>query len=158
MKKYFISLFIILIGVNIFAENAEENKIYKNNLYVAVSPFISPRICSGFFTTQNFNSEKLLETVYYIHGNYQQYDKLIGIAIGINQFFKNNSKSGFYINGNFGVDYIQNNTIAYEGVFMPTITFGLGYSFKIKKTSSIRISTDVGAKWFLANIYLVYVW
>ncbi len=135
-----------------------------NQKYVALSPLISPRICFGLLSANKFEDQRFNETILYIHA-FETFDmyRLYGIAFRVNQFFSKNKQSGLFLLGNLGCDYGESTTLFYsdndknEYVFL-NLAMGLGYSFKLKNDSYIRLEWDIGVKWLLSNIYISYVW
>ena len=135
-----------------------------NQKYVALSPLISPRICYGLLSANKFEDQRINETILYVHA-FETFDmyRLYGIAFRVNQFFSKNKQSGLFLLGNLGFDYGESTTLFYsdndknEYVFL-NLAMGLGYSFKLKNDSYIRLEWDIGVKWLLSNIYLSYVW
>ena len=135
-----------------------------NQKYVALSPLISPRICYGLLSANKFEDQRFNETILYVHA-FETFDKyrLYGIAFRVNQFFSKNKQSGLFLLGNLGFDYGESTTLFYsdndknEYVFL-NLAMGLGYSFKLKNESYIRLEWDIGVKWLLSNIYISYVW
>jgi len=132
--------------------------------YIALSPLISPRICFGILSANKFEDQRFNEAILYIHA-FETFDRyrLYGIAFRVNQFFSKNKQSGFFLLGNLGFDYGESTTLFYsdndknEYVFL-NLAMGLGYSFKLKNDSYIRLEWDFGVKWLLSNIYISYVW
>ena len=139
--------------------------------YISVSPLISPRICFGLLSANKFEDQRFNETILYVHAceSFSVY-KVYGIAARINHFFARNKKSGCFWIMNVGLDFLQMEPLCFdpggsncddEGItagIAPNISTGLGYSFKLKNDSYLRLEWDVGLKWFLSNIYISYVW
>ncbi|MEA2097368.1 MAG: hypothetical protein U9P73_11860 [Candidatus Cloacimonadota bacterium] len=140
--------------------------------YISISPLISPRICLGLTSTYKLENQHLQEAIIYFHAfdTFSTY-KVYGIATRNNTYFLRNTKHGFFGLWNFGFDFIQmesinfniggsnsndKNEIITQGFV--NLAIGLGYSFKLKNDSYIRLEWDVGFKWFLSNIYISYVW
>jgi len=142
----------------------KNDSIKFNQKYISISPFISPRICYGLLSANKFEDQRFNETILYIHA-FETFDmyRLYGIAFRVNQFFSKNKQSGLFLLGNLGCDYGESTTLFYsdndknEYVFL-NLAMGLGYSFKLKNESYIRLEWDIGVKWLLSNIYLSYVW
>lgn len=135
-----------------------------NQKYVALSPLISPRICLGLLSANKFEDQRFNEAILYIHA-FETFDmyRLYGIAFRVNQFFAKNKQSGLFLLGNLGFDYGESTTLFYSdndknGYVFFNLAMGLGYSFKLKNDSYIRLEWDIGIKWLLSNIYISYVW
>ena len=135
-----------------------------NQKYVALSPLISPRICLGLLSANKFEDQRFNEAILYIHA-FETFDmyRLYGIASRVNQFFAKNKQSGLFLLGNLGFDYGESTTLFYSdndknGYVFLNLAMGLGYSFKLKNDSYIRLEWDIGIKWLFSNIYISYVW
>ena len=164
-----ILLLLMLFGDNLSAQTKtlvknDSIKFKFDQKYIALSPLISPRICFGLLSTNKFEDQRFNETILYVHA-FETFDmyRLYGIAFRVNQFFSKNKQSGLFLLGNLGFDYGESTTLFYSdndknGYVFLNMAMGLGYSFKLKNDSYIRLEWDIGIKWLLSNIYISYVW
>ncbi len=133
-----------------------------NQKYVALSPLISPRICLGFITTKQNKEQHWTEYKFYVHGFYSTALKTYGAAVTYNYFWSGTRK-GYFTQLTAGIDYVYFTGLvpysddAIDG-FVPNLSAGFGYSFQLVENSYLRLSMDIGYKWFLSNIYISYVW
>ncbi len=122
--------------------------------YIAsLSPGLIPGIYLGYGWITSDSCSYIKENIIVLHANALRAVGITGISIAINNF-KNLDRKGYYTTVNLGCDYVA--SLAYVG-FLPNVTVGGGYSFKISKNSFFRISADFGIKMFICNIQLSIV-
>jgi len=130
--------------------------------HISISPLLSPRICLGFITTKQNKDQHWIEYNYYLHGFYSVGLKTYGAAV-IYNYFWSGTRIGYFTQLTAGIDYVYFTGLipysddAIDG-FVPNLSAGFGYSFQLVENSYLRLSMDIGYKWFLSNIYLSYVW
>ncbi len=152
------------------SEKKEFLKMKNEQLFFSISPVLSPRICFGLVKTDRQDDERYLETIWYVHAfdSFRE-ARFYGLAFRGNAFISENTRSGFYLIANVGIDYLQ-----YEPFFsfgegsasdsgttrrlFPNAAFGCGYSFRMKNDTYFRLEGDFGIKWFVSNLYLSFVW
>ncbi|MCK5050153.1 MAG: hypothetical protein KAS53_00340 [Candidatus Cloacimonetes bacterium] len=138
--------------------------------FISISPLYSPRICLGILKSKKMSDDRFFESILYIHA-FDTFSifRVYGVAYRGNAFISENRRSGFYFLVNGGVDYIQYDTGYFcfssencdseiRGIGFINAAVGIGYSFKLKNESYIRLESDIGIKWFVSNIYISYVW
>ncbi len=178
IKSIVLSILFFLLSCSILSAQTktpvsnDSIKFKFDQKFISVSPLISPRICFGLISTHKLNNQHFYEATVYIHAcdDFSDY-KVYGIAARRNQFFARNKKSGVFWSLNAGFDFVQMESLIFNpggpnsddddiitNFGVPNFTIGLGYSFKLKNDSTIRLDWDIGFKWFLSNIYISYVW
>ena len=160
----------MLFGNNLFAQT---NTPIKNDSikykyvqkYISISPLLSPKVCLGIINAKQNNEQHWIEYKYYLHGFYSEGLKTYGAAVTYNYFFSETRK-GYFTQFTAGIDYVYfrgfPTPMAASGGgtegFIPNLSSGIGYSYKLGEESYLRLNLDIGMKWFLSNIYISYVW
>ena len=166
-KKYILIVFFILAGSFLFTQTKtpvtnDSIKFKFDQKFISVSPLLSPRLCLGIITARYNKDQRWIEYNYYLHGFYSVGLKTCGAAVTYNYFWSGTRK-GYFTQLTAGIDYVYFTGLvpysddAIDG-FVPNLSAGFGYSFQLVENSYLRLSMDIGYKWFLSNIYLSYVW
>lgn len=171
----FLILFLLSF-IPLFAQDEQpETKRFLNIKYdqtfLSISPVLSPRICFGLVNTDKQDDGRYLESIYYLHA-FETFSilKAYGFAFRGNTFIAKNKRSGLYLIGNVGIDYVQFEPFSFDpggsntsdngikSTLFPNLAFGVGGSIKMKNDSYLRLEMDFGLKWFLSNFYLSFIW
>jgi hypothetical protein len=176
IKIYLLLAIVFFLQIPLFAQTEitkrkEFLKIKYDQTFLSISPVISPRICLGLVKSTKQSDNRFFESIYYIHAiDTFSIWKVYGIAYRGNAFISNNKRSGLYLFGNVGIDYLQyepffadpggsstSDSRLYRRLF-PNIALGTGYSIRLKNDSYFRLEWDIGYKWFVSNLYLSFIW
>ncbi|MCK5050152.1 MAG: hypothetical protein KAS53_00335 [Candidatus Cloacimonetes bacterium] len=174
MKTTLIILLFIFVSVSLLADEISliEKNIgnYKIDKFIAVSLLILPRVCIGIIKTKQFNEKLMVESTFYFHVFIKGTYKHFGIGVQGTQFFRKNRRDGFYMHINTGFEYLEHDDFSFiivgynddnddiEKSFLPNISVGSGYSFRVSRESYLRLNMDIGMKLLISNIYLSFVW
>ena len=155
---------------NMQAEESETHFAKQGVFYVNISPALLPGVALGYgWLNHKDTNKRYFETIYFLRSHLMGVLPVAGMGILINTF-NNPERKGFYSFTKGGIDYVYKFSDALSAlnpggstsykvhkIFFPNIALGGGYSFKIGKSSFLRISLDIGIKYLLTNLNISYV-
>ncbi len=136
----------------------------KDCFFFALDTIVMPGIQIGYGFIKR-DSTSTMEKIFIAHANFGGIWPVFtaGIHSKINTF-KSSERKGFYTCYNIGLDYVLIAGVGPGGgdvhskeFLFPYVSFGLGYSFQIGRSSFFRISGDLGLKAILASVTLSFV-
>ncbi len=132
--------------------------------FFALDTIVMPGIQIGYGFIKR-DSTSTMEKIFIAHANFGGIWPVFtaGIHSKINTF-KSSERKGFYTCYNIGLDYVLiagvepgGGDVHSKEFLFPYVSFGLGYSFQIGRSSFFRISGDLGLKAILASVTLSFV-
>ncbi len=152
---------------NMSAKKTEINFAKPGLFYVNISPVLLPGVALGYgWPYYNESDKNYREIIFFLHANSMSIISTAGMGILTNTF-KNPERKGLFYSISTGFDYVLEvngilspggpTTTDFKKYFFPNVSLGVGYSFKMGKTSFLRIYLDVGLKYLLTNLNISYL-
>ncbi|HHE37411.1 MAG TPA: hypothetical protein ENL20_02430 [Candidatus Cloacimonetes bacterium] len=137
----------------------------KRIIFTGISPAIAPRLYLGLVKINKLKNERIREDIFFIHGFHLEGLQVYGLAVKCNYFKE--KRTGLYKSIIVGLDYAMfpspfgdpggSSNWGSVSLAIPTLAFGLGYSFQISENSFCRISLDAGFKILISNLNITFV-
>ena len=169
MKKLILTGLLLFIFTLSFSQSNESKPELKIVSQVSISPGIIPSFNIGTGNTKVWNNG--VRDVFAVFRGFSTFSGRYGLTLlGFHKktnYFKNQARVGWFWITDFGVDFISmppldiypygNHDSDPLLLVLPTISGGGGYSWQIGDKQFLRISLDIGIKFYLLDLNVAYV-